>query len=106
MRQTYAYHYLEMSGMSVVHRKALGERIKFFRQSMNMSQKRLCELVESMSLEKGIKFTTADLSNYERGKYCPKIDKLTALCEATCMPAYWFAGYDLKPAELSLKKAA
>ena len=71
-------------------------RIKDFRERRHLSQQQFADIANTYASMYGTKVTKKDISCYENAKYCPKIDKLTAISNAMGVDLDFFCGYGAK----------
>ena len=93
IKHPYPYHYIPMDHDIYGQRRKAGNAIRRYRKMMDYSRRELAAIVAPYAAQYNTKFTVSDISAYEDRLVSPKIDKLTALCHATQLPASFFTGY-------------
>lgn len=89
----YKYHFINMNNEKLPRTMTTGKRIKFFRIKYSLTQEEFAEMCNVYANRYNTKVTQMDISGYENGKCCPKIDKLTAISKAMGVSIDYFCGY-------------
>lgn len=91
-RHPYRYMFVPMTNSSVpsTYKNNIGDIIKMYRMAHNLTQAQFASVVRAYivsrfpndeNILRKITLRACEVSNYERSKYRPKIDKLTAITE-------------------------
>lgn len=89
----YEYNYLKMTRNYEEAENTFQERLNLFMQRYHLNGQQMAAWANRYARRYGTAVTPADISNYLKGKCCPKIDKFQAISNAMGIDVAFFGGY-------------
>lgn len=93
-KQPQLFNFIKMNHPNMgKQQETFAARLVRYRKKYRLSTEDFALIANEFAKIHGTKITTSDIINYEYYNICPKIDKMTAIVEATGMSLDYFAGY-------------